>query len=368
MQIADKSRNIPSLDGLRAISILLVILGHSSEVFSHWTRIPERSYLYLAHTGVMVFFVISGFLITNLLLKEWNATGKISLKSFYLRRAFRIFPPFYVYLSIIFALTLAGVFHTPLRAFFFAAIYSINYYLGPGGGFVGVQHIWSLSTEEQFYLLWPAVLLLTGRRRSIYFATCLILISPFSRIVTYQILAPENRAMVNRMFHSSLDTIMFGCLLALLWRSDRFNRLMRPFIGPSMGSWVMGGSVFFLIVIDPFLDYRFHGVYGLIAGMTLEGVAISLILLHVVRRPETLSGRFLNLATMRHIGIISYSLYLWQNILIGELGRYFPYDLLAVLAAAELSYWVVERPALRLRERMGKWLKTRKVAAPQPAN
>ncbi len=366
MQIAGKSRNIPSLDGLRAISILLVLIGHSSEVFSRSTAIPERSFLYLAHTGVMVFFVISGFLITDLLLQELHATGDISLRRFYLRRAFRIFPPFYVYLGIIFLLTLAGVFHTQLRAFIFAGIYTSNYYLGPGGGFVGLQHIWSLSVEEQFYLLWPAALLLLGKRRSIYLAIFLILISPFSRLVTYQILAPENRAMVNRMFHSSVDTIMFGCLLALLWRSDRFNRLVRPWINSWMGSWVMAGSVLFLLVLDPALDYRFHGTYNLLAGMTLEGIAICLVLLHVVRRPGTISGRLLNLAPMRHIGIVSYSLYLWQNIIIGEAGRYFPLDLIAVLGCAEMSYWIVERPSLRLRDRVGKWLKSRKAPEPQP--
>ena len=362
MHIRAGSRNIPSLDGLRAISILLVLIGHSSEVFSRSTMIPERSFLYLAHTGVMVFFVISGFLITNLLLQELHTSGDISLRRFYLRRAFRIFPPFYVYLGIIFVLALAGVFHTPLRAFFFAGIYTSNYYLGPGAGFVGVQHIWSLSIEEQFYLLWPAALLLMGKRRSIYFATVLILISPFSRLVTYQILAPENRAMVNRMFHSSVDTIMFGCLLALVWRSDRFNRFIRHWTG----SRVMAASVLFLLVADPMLDYQFHGGYNLLAGMTLEGIAICLVILHVVRRPEGISGRVLNAAPMRHIGIVSYSLYLWQNIIIGEAGRYFPLDLIAVLACAEASYWIVERPSFRLRDRLGKRWKARRLAEPQP--
>ncbi len=366
MEIHDKSRNIPSLDGLRAISILLVIVAHSNEGFSRWIKIPARSYLFLAHTGVCVFFVISGFLITNLLLKELDSTGGINLKRFYLRRAFRIFPPFYVYLGIIFLLTVAGVFHTPLRAFFFAGIYTMNYYLGPGGGFVGLQHIWSLSVEEQFYLLWPAALLLFGRRKSIYFAGFLIVLSPFSRLLTYDMLAPAHRAMVNRMLHSSIDTIMFGCLLALLWKSERFNRFVSPWIDSWSSSWIMAGSALFLLVLDPILDYRLHGSYNLLAGMTLEGIAICLVMLYVVRRPGTVSGRMLNLAPVRHIGIVSYSLYLWQNIIIGKGERYFPWDLIALLAVAELSYWVVERPALRLRDRLEKWRTARKVAPLQP--
>jgi len=350
MEINDKTRNIPSLDGMRAISILLVIIAHSAQNFSRWIKIPLGSYLLFAHTGVSVFFVISGFLITSLLLKELHATGTIGLKRFYLRRAFRIFPPFYFYLGIIFVLALAGVFRTPLLAFFFAAIYTSNYYLGPGGDFVGLQHIWSLSVEEQFYLLWPAALLLLGKRKAIYLAGFLILISPWSRLVTYFVLAPEHRAVVDRMFHSSIDTIMFGCLLALFWQNDRFHRLLR--IGTN--SWSMAGAVFFLFLVDPLLDMRFRGSYSLLIGMTLEGISICLITVYVVKRPETLPGRVLNTPILRHIGVISYSLYLWQNILTGEAGQYFPLDLVAILACAELSYWAVERPSLRLRDRLRK--------------
>src|ERR1700728_1401265 len=185
VEITAKARSIPSLDGLRAISILLVVVAHSSENFSRWIKLPLGTYLLFGHLGVSVFFVISGFLITSLLLKEWNATGTVGLKRFYVRRAFRIFPPFYLYLGIILVLVLAGVFHTSLRAFFFAAIYCTDYYLGPGSWFVGLQHIWSLSVEEQFYLLWPAALLLLGKRKAVYLAGFLILISPLLRGVTY---------------------------------------------------------------------------------------------------------------------------------------------------------------------------------------
>jgi peptidoglycan/LPS O-acetylase OafA/YrhL len=185
-------------------------------------------------------------------------------------------------------------------------------------------------------------------------------------LLTYDVLAPAHRAMVNRMLHSSIDTIMFGCLLALLWKSERFNRLLSPWMDSWTGSWIMAGSALFLLVLDPILDYRLHGSYNLLAGMTLEGIAICLVMLYVVRRPGTVSGRVLNLAPVRHIGIVSYSLYLWQNIIIGKGERYFPWDLIALLAAAELSYWVVERPALRLRDRVEKWRTARKVAPLQP--
>ena len=243
LEIEDKGRNIPSLDGMRAVSILLVIMAHSSQSFSRWIRFPFP-YLLFAHTGVLIFFVISGFLITSLLLKELDSTGSIALKRFYVRRAFRIFPAFYLYLSIILALALAGLLHTPLRALFVTAVYGSDYFLGPDGGYASLQHTWSLSIEEQFYLLWPTTLVFLGKRRAIVLAVFLILISPLSRVVTYFLLAPQHRAMVERMFHSSIDTIMFGCLLALLWQNDRFNRLLRTWMTP----WSAAGALLFLLL------------------------------------------------------------------------------------------------------------------------
>jgi peptidoglycan/LPS O-acetylase OafA/YrhL len=347
MEINDKTRNIPSLDGMRAISILLVIVAHTSQNYARWINIPVGSYLLFAHLGVSVFFVISGFLITSLLLKELDATGTIAIKRFYVRRAFRIFPPFYFYLAIILVLALVGLFPTPLRAFFFAATYTSDYYLGPGSGSGSLQHLWSLSVEEQFYLLWPAALLLLGKRRAIYLAWFLILVSPLSRTITYLVLAPPHRAMAGRMFHSSIDTIMFGCLLALLWDNDRFIRLQRTW----MGAWAMAGAVLFLLVIDPLLQFRFYGGFTLLVGMTLEGVSICVVTLYVVKQPRTVPGRILNTPILRHIGVISYSLYLWQSIIIAEAGQFFLLALAAILACAEFSYWVIERPSLRLRAR-----------------
>jgi peptidoglycan/LPS O-acetylase OafA/YrhL len=352
MEINDKSRNIPSLDGLRAISIGLVILAHTNSAFAGWVRLPVALYLILARTGVNVFFVISGFLITNLLLKELHATKTISLKRFYLRRAFRIFPPFYFYLGILYILVVTGVFHASLRAFLFCAIYLGNYYFGPGGGFVGLQHIWSLSVEEQFYLLWPATLLRLGKRRAVAFATVLILISPFLCLVTYALLAPEYRAAVNRMFHTSVDTIMFGCLLALLCREEDFRTRMLRWIHSSGASWTFAGCVLFLAIIDPLLAIRLRGAYGLLLGGTLEGIAISVLVLYVVERPRTLAGRLLNTKVLRHIGVISYSLYLWQSIILDAFVRYFPLNVLAVWGCAEFSYWIVERPSMRVRDRL----------------
>jgi peptidoglycan/LPS O-acetylase OafA/YrhL len=341
------SRNIPSLDGLRAISVLLVVAAHmKGSLVRLVPLIPSWLYTFWGTLGVETFFVISGFLITHLLLKELYTTGTVSLRRFYFRRALRIFPPFYAYMAVALALTLAGFSAGELRAFVVAGTYTWNY-LGTGSHLL--EHTWSLSLEEQFYLLWPAALVFFGARKSIKLAVWVILLSPVSRIITY-FLAPGLRALLAAMLHTGLDSIMFGCLLALLWRNVRFNR----FVEPLVRGWAAAVAAFFILILGPvLLQARFRGSYFLIFGLTVNALCLSQILLYVVRVPNSPLGRLLNTPVLRHLGVISYSLYLWQQVFTPVKSDWFlPWCLPAILACAELSYWCVELPALRLRERL----------------
>jgi peptidoglycan/LPS O-acetylase OafA/YrhL len=341
------ARKIPSLDGLRALSVLMVVSAHvNGSLVKLIPFIPFWLYLVWGALGVQMFFVISGFLITHLLLKELESTGTISLRRFYFRRALRIFPPFYVYLAAALAVTLAGWAPGDLRAFLVAGTYTWNYL---GGGSELLVHTWSLSLEEQFYLLWPAALVFLGTRKSIKVAVWVILLSPVSRVVTY-FLMPHHRSLLNAMLHTGLDSIMFGCLLAILWHNARFNQRIQPFVC----GWLAACAAAFSLILGPvFLGARFRGSYGLVFGFTLNAICLSLILLYVVRIPNSPAGRLLNTPVLRHLGVISYSLYLWQQMFTRPNSvRFFPWNLLAVLACAELSYWLVERPSLRLRSRL----------------
>jgi len=336
----------------------MVIAAHLSEVVAQKIPfIPLWLYAAWGSLGVQTFFVISGFLITLILLKELNATGTISLGRFYFRRALRIFPAFYVYLAAGFALTIAGVFAGELKAFLIAGTYTTNY-LGLNSPLL--EHTWSLSLEEQFYLLWPAALLLLGTRKGIKLATWLILLSPLSRLVTYY-LAPHHRALVGAMLHSGLDSIMFGCLLALLWHNPRFNEFVQPLIRGRVAAL----SGLFVFVLSPILQAHFRGSYTLVVGLTLNAICMSQVLLYVVHVPDSALGWVLNTRVLCHLGVISYSLYLWQEMFAGANSvRFFPWSLPAILACAELSYWLVERPALRLRERLEyRWQWNTKIAA-----
>ena len=156
-----KIDHLPSLDGLRAISISLVLLGHLSRTrgfVSVDLGIGDYS-----HLGVVVFFVISGFLITRLMLLERARTGDVSLKRFYARRALRLFPAMYTYIACVCLLWVFGVLHLHARDIWHALTYTVNF-LPDRAKPIG--HLWSLSNEEQFYLLWPCTFILLGPRRS----------------------------------------------------------------------------------------------------------------------------------------------------------------------------------------------------------
>jgi peptidoglycan/LPS O-acetylase OafA/YrhL len=190
----DKDRRIPSLDGLRAISILAVMLGHAQG-----TRgFPDNPVLHLfgdtGNLGVRVFFVISGFLITSLLLAEQERNGRISLRVFYLRRALRICPACYVYIIVIGVLGAVGAVEVRKGDLVFAATYTNNF-VADRSWVLG--HLWSLAVEEQFYLLWPAMLCLGGRRRAVIGAIAVVAVSPLLRISAWYLL-PEHRGIVTK--------------------------------------------------------------------------------------------------------------------------------------------------------------------------
>src|SRR4029077_2271009 len=157
-------RVVPSLDGLRAISIGFVLIAHlaGTRGFLNWQFLRQYP---LGPFGVRVFFVISGFLITSILLNELRQTGRIALGRFYFRRTMRLFPACYVLIIATAFLALNGFAHLKRGDLLFAATYTINYHEVSVSGWP-LGHLWSLAIEEQFYLLWPATLMLLGIARS----------------------------------------------------------------------------------------------------------------------------------------------------------------------------------------------------------
>ena len=338
-----RSRSIPSLDGLRAIAVFTVILGHTRSPLLD--RVPLGSFFRNGEQGVAVFFAISGFLITHLLLKELRRERGIHLRRFYLRRTLRIFPPYYVYLAAVAALSLFQNAATDGRSMLAAVTYTWNYVPRAAGWNLG--HCWSLAVEEQFYAIWPVCMKFFSRRANLGLAAGVILLSPVSRVLTYAAW-PAMRPHIGMMLHTRLDTIMTGCLLSLLIDMKVGQKYLKLALHPAAPA----AALVFLLALDTPAAGRWHGAYLLPLGYSLENVAIAALLLYVVFRHESPLGKFLNLRALRHLGIVSYSLYLWQQLFTGPHTSMFPLNVAGILGCAEISYLLIERPSFRLRGRL----------------
>ena len=235
---------IASLDGLRAIAIGLVLAEHGGVAFtdasSHWWAAP----LINGGFGVRLFFVLSGFLITGLLIREQERYGRISLRAFYVRRILRIFPAFYLYLGTVAALAAAGWIAVSGSQILAAGTYTWNYLErwqpgGPAEGIWFLGHLWTLSLEEQFYLVWPGVIVLAGWRSARRAALLVPLAVPVLRVLLY-VAFPAQRGQLGMMFHTGIDSIFIGCAFAL-WHEQLVVRLEKR-------SYMLGAALFAFIV------------------------------------------------------------------------------------------------------------------------
>jgi peptidoglycan/LPS O-acetylase OafA/YrhL len=331
---------IPSLDGLRALSIALVLAGHLAG-----TRNAYRSMPLNAGFGVQIFFVISGFLITTLLLEEQANTGRISLKNFYIRRFFRIFPPFYAYIAAIAAVAAWGAVTLRPGDVLHSLTYTMNYHYDRSWWF---GHIWSLSVEEQFYLLWPAILVAVGIRRGFLSAAAVILLSPAIRL-GYWYLLPNQHGAIGEAFPTISDALAAGCLLAgVRGRLGNMPRYVAFLKSP----------LFYVVpacaILARLLDERPR--FSMAVGQTIVNIAIAITIDRFVRFPDTLGGRFLNLRPVAYIGALSYSIYLWQQPFLNRHSdsdlAAFPLNLALTAGASLASYYLIERPFLDLRRRL----------------
>lgn len=339
---------IPALDGLRGIAILLVIAGHAAEAYLGHEPALWQAPFFNSSLGVRLFFVLSGFLITGLLVKEWDRHGKLSLSAFYARRSIRIFPAFYLYIAVIAALSFAGFITVSQSQFIAAASYTWNY-LGTwahdqpieGSWFLG--HLWTLSLEEQFYIFWPTFIILAGWRKASITCAVLPILLPFLRIAWY-FLFPEHRGYLGMMFHTAIDSILIGCAFAL-WSKKLPNWL-------STNRIVLILAFVFAFFVSPLLAHSIRG-YGITVGFGLDGIACGIMILQTFHC--RLWEKVLSFPALVLIGMWSYSLYLWQQLFLTSLNTTwsgsFPLSLLALTACALASFYLVEQPLLRLKKR-----------------
>ena len=314
-------KRIPSLDGLRAISISLVCIGH----LTHLKLVPGFLGPY-ALTGVRIFFVISGYLITTILLSEHSQTSTIDLRQFYIRRAYRILPAAAVFMIFILAKHGRELHWYDIGAML---LYLVNF--DTARPWI-INHLWSLGVEEQFYFLWPSVLKKWYRHRVAILVGVMALAPIYSAACFYFKVVNGGYG----TFPAVADNLAIGCLLAIL--SPRIPKI------PSWAALVMLLAVMLIPSLIP--DTRTRTVLDLFVLWPILYCSIAGLVLHVIQRPY----RFLNIAPVVWLGRISYSLYLWQQPFFYAQTRQPAYKLLYALGLACLSYYLIEQPALRLRQ------------------
>jgi peptidoglycan/LPS O-acetylase OafA/YrhL len=320
-------KRIPSLDGLRAVSISLVVVGHWVELHYQSSTTADVAGAF-ANLGVRIFFVISGYLITTLLLKEYGKSSTIELREFYVRRAYRILPAAIVFMVPVFVIFWHELtwYHMAAAALYLANFdFSHPWFLG---------HLWSLSVEEQFYFLWPGVLKKWHRHR-VAILMGVVLFAPAYRVGCH-FLGLHGRA--DETFPAVADVLAMGCLLAIF--AARLPKIKV--------AWALAMIVPVVLVPVYWGAMRFHTTVVLLLVLwPVMHVSIAGLLLHVVERPYWI----LNVRPVEWLGKISYSLYLWQQ-LFAYGNRHRPwYFVLFAVGLAGASYYLVEQPMLRVRER-----------------
>ncbi len=334
-------RHFPQLDGWRGISIILVLIGHIL-AYAIYLPAPLDTMDEFASLGVLCFFILSGFLITGLLLNEKTLTGTISLTRFYCRRALRIIPAYYFMIAVIAILASAKIvtdvsWHTIVICLLFLR--------DIGGRGVTLGHTWSLALEEQFYLIWPFVLgkLPVKYRTLIVLSLCIILAAWRFIAIRMAIWQPGNNCRPDFRF----DCILLGCLLALLRQENKYLLLQvsKAIKWPALLAIILSLWTLFASKIPGYLPIYLTGQLWLAA----------LLFCHLVVQEDSQFAKALSHPILVWFGRLSYSLYLWQQLFIVTkspiwgIMRIFPFDLLCTLIVSCLSYYLIERPFLRLK-------------------
>lgn len=341
---------LPALDGLRAVSILLVLANHTANQFANplLNKLFDKISFH-GNIGVSIFFAISGILITGRLLDEERVAGAISLKKFYIRRAFRILPPALFYLAMVGVLAWGLALRVTGFEIASAALFFRNYVLdGLWLEHWFTTHFWSLSVEEHFYLFVPAlVLVVVQMRRRIW-----VLGGLTAAVWAWRWWQRAHGIGDGKMWphsDSEMDALLFAATLACLVRDETAGVWLRRLLTFPVTLGI-GLATAWVRLRSPLLVHEALTVgLGLfVLGMTLNG--------------GSWLGRALEWGPVRWLGRLSYSLYLWQQLWFGDrflgadppLGRFghWPLNFACALACACVSYYLLERPSIKMGHRL----------------
>jgi peptidoglycan/LPS O-acetylase OafA/YrhL len=345
---------LPTLDGWRAVAVSLVIARHyllGRECLNASAPNWCSSATALGMKGVSLFFAISGFLICSRLLEERRERGIISLRAFYIRRAWRILPPALVYLGVIALLSGLGIIAVSVREWVAALTFWRDYGVSGAYGWF-TAHYWSLSVEEKFYLVWPVLLVMSGSRRALKLGVALAALVGIWRIADGHWLITERAfglplSSLAFRWDTRLDSLLYGALLAILLDHPERRKWALAHCSQAVQLACLG------IVVGLIASSRM----ATHAEPIFEAIALPLMLSSTVLAPHTHLGRLLESPVFVWVGRLSYSLYLWQQLFLAEVEHQFgllhwgPLALACIVVCAMLSYYCIERPFIRLGHR-----------------
>jgi peptidoglycan/LPS O-acetylase OafA/YrhL len=354
------SRHVPELDGLRGIAIIAVLIHHEL------TPLRMKG----GFLGVDLFFVLSGYLITSLLLGEFEKTRSISLRNFYIRRVLRLGPALALYLVACLVVTYQTELISLTRQVWLiviALLYSTNWRMAFGWDPVldPTAIIWSLSIEEQFYLVWPILvfgcLALKLKRQFIVGGLGLAILA----IIVHRYLLFAGGTDLTRLYYGTdtrADALLVGCLIALMPITVVRIATKR---GLKLAGGVSAAGLAFLMIASSFGDaFLYRG------GFTLVAVLAGIVIFVAANSPPRILSVALSWSPLRWFGRISYGLYLWhwlvvRNTSLYYLGHWEPWARLGIaLGVAAASFYFVERPFNRLKKRFAVSSTTSRSAVP----
>jgi peptidoglycan/LPS O-acetylase OafA/YrhL len=350
--------HIPALDGLRAIAVVIVMVYHMEYLVPQLHMFVKGGFL-----GVDIFFVLSGFLITSILLKEHDQTGKISLWNFYLRRSLRLIPAFWLFLIVLYFF--GNVLLPAIEAeviysqnnFAFAVSYLMNLHRASGGITGNLNHTWSLAIEEQFYIIWSLVLFKafaeSRSRKQIVVGTAV----GIGILLVHRATRTYLGTSFDVLYYSTemrIDAILIGCFASMLfcWKLVPIKVLQTAnFARLTLAAVVLASLI--LITISHSDRILFYGVSSVFSCLT------AVFLLWVAANSKTVVHKILENVVLRWIGQISYGLYLWHYLFYEFTKPRF--DSVAVqalvavacsLAMSSLSFYCLERYVLKIKTRI----------------
>jgi peptidoglycan/LPS O-acetylase OafA/YrhL len=331
---------IKGFDTLRALSIAMVVTAHSLPNF--WLQEHRVWRLFSGDTGVLVFFVISGYLITTLLLKEKLKNGFINFKKFFARRFLRLLPPLVLFYTVVMILMTAGVIQETYIGLGISIFYLYNFV--PNKFYTGeLGHTWSLALEEQFYFTWPFVMSWVKQQKSlVYLGLLSIVLSILFLLFIYPI-EFLGHFKAHRWFIPAISPIMIGAMFALT--KDKITASIQS-------SWLQ-----FLFFAVCYTAPLYFPEKVLLISPIFQSFGIAFLLLLIIGNQEAKFVVILNNPVTSYIGKISYGIYVYQGLFLRtgpgseQWFQQFPQNLIFTLICAILSFQFVEKYFLKKKKK-----------------